>query len=97
MNKKSKKIRDAKHPGHVRKRGTEIKHVTTFGELDALFKKGYAGLIDFELDPNALAVVGNIEDSDEKVNADLGALYADFIKKTNDCYRNSRKRSGFER
>lgn len=59
--KKTKNIQGAKHLGHARKRGTEVRHITTFEELDALFKEGYAGLIDFELDGKALEAVGKAD------------------------------------
>jgi len=86
--KKGKRLRGAKHLGHARKRGTEVRHITTFKELDALFKEGYAGLIDFELDENALEAVGKV---DVKKESDIDALYDDFIKKTNKCYRENAK------
>jgi len=89
MSKKKIKIRDAKHLGRARKRGTEVRCITTFKELDALFKEGYAGLIDFELDEDALEAVGK---ADVEKESDIDALYDDFIKKTNKCYRENAKR-----
>jgi len=61
-------------------------HVKTFEELGALLKKGYAGAVDFELNEEALEAVGKPK---LKKESDIDALYDDFIKKTNECYRNN--------
>lgn len=88
MGKKGKRLLGAKHLGHARKRGSEVKCVNTFEELDASPKGVYMSLGDGW----RLEAVGNAKKENENKGAELQrakieALYDDFIKKTNKCYR----------
>jgi len=80
MSKRNKRNSSAKRSGDVRKRGREMKTVTTFEGLDALVKSGYKGLIDFVVDRDLFRL---LDGDDSIMDWEKPILYDELINDAN--------------